>query len=107
MGPLNWIVTVFVSPLTLQVAFAELIVTADGPAIIKSDPLGAIELHRIGSGKLRLIETGVQAFGATIVLIGMAGCGRMVKEALLLVGIARPQLSVSVFPSVPIAAFNV
>ena len=64
---------VFVSPFALQLtAAAELTVTEDGPVMMKSDPLAAIELHNIGSPNVNVIDCGVQG-GAGIVPIGTGG----------------------------------
>jgi hypothetical protein len=60
-------VIVLVSPLALQLtAVAELTMTADGPVMIKSDPLAATELHNMGSAKVNVIDEGVQGGGVTL-----------------------------------------
>jgi len=60
-------VIVLVSPLALQLtAVAELVVTADGPIMIKSDPFAATELHNIRSAKVNVIDEGVQGGGVTL-----------------------------------------
>ena len=64
---------------------AEIILTADGPEIMKSVPLPAMELHRIGSPNVSVIDDGVQGGGVTVP-IAIAGWALSVNDELLPAG---------------------
>lgn len=91
-----------VSPPVQLIAVAELIVTAEGPVIIKSDPLGAMELHCKGEVKLSVMDWGRQG-GGVIVPMGTGGCADSVKPAVPPAFTILPQLPIKVFPSLPVA----
>ena len=75
-----------VSPLALQLtAVAELTITADGPEIMKSVPLAAMELHSIGSANVSVMDDGVQDGGVTVP-IAIVGCALSVNDELLPAG---------------------
>lgn len=95
-----------VSPLALQLtAAAEFIVTAEGPVIVKSDPLAAIELHKMGSVKVSVTDCGRQG-GVPIVPIAIGDCIGTVNAALLPAATCRPQRPTIVLPSLPVAALT-
>ena len=95
-----------VSPFALHVPIAPVIDTAAGPAIIKSLPFAAIELHKIFSVKFNVIEEGEQ-FGGGIVPIGIEGCGASANWALLPAVTCRLHWPIKVLPSVPFAICKV
>jgi hypothetical protein len=82
IGVANCIVIVWVCGFVLQVAPADVIVTGDGPVIIKSLPLAATERQFNGMVKLSTIEDGAQDGGVTVP-IGRGGCSARVNAALL------------------------
>ena len=92
---------VFVSPLVLQVAVAEIIITGEGPVIAKSEPLAAMELHRIASGKFREIVVGEQVTGP-VVPIGSAGCAEIIKDVFVPAATILLQLPIKLLPSAPL-----
>src|SRR5204863_8000260 len=95
-------VMLLVSPLPLQfMAVAEETVTAEGPVLIKSVPLGATELHKMGSANVNVIVWGVQGGGETVP-IAMAGCGANTKLVLSPAVTCRLQFPIRVLPSEPL-----
>ena len=92
-----------VSPLALQLtAVAPVTETAEGPVIVKSLPLAAMELQRTGSEKFKVSEVGRHP-GWVTVPIGIALCTATVNGTLLPAGTGVLQLSRMVLPSEPCA----
>ena len=84
--------------MVVQFVFALKIVTADGPVMAKSLPSIAAELHMISLLNLMFNFFGLQPPGITDV-IAENGYTSNVRVSL---GRFLPQISVSVFPSLPV-----
>jgi hypothetical protein len=95
-----------VNPVGLQLTAEAVMVTADGPLIVKSDPSAATELQYTESGRFNMISSGVQAVGAMVPIL-KAGPAVIVKLRLSFTGIPFPQLSSRVFPSLPLTMLTV
>lgn len=92
-----------VCPPVQLTAVAEVIVTGEGPLMVKSDPLEATELHCKGTVKFNVMDCGRQA-GGVIVPMGMAGCAANVKLVISPALTCAPQLPlINVLPSLPVA----
>jgi hypothetical protein len=106
IGAENCNVMLVVSPAALQLtAVAAETVTGDGPVIIKSLPLAAIELQLIGSVKLSVTDEGAQVGGVTVPM-GIAAWLARKKGAFDPAVTWRLHCPINVLPSVPATTSN-
>ncbi len=89
-----------------QLVVTPVIVAADGPEIIKSDPFDAMVLHLIGRWKINCKTSGEQP--GVFTLSNGVGCnGATSKLILSPLGIPRLQISSNVLASEPYNIFSV
>ena len=89
-----------VFPVGEHVPAAEMIVTAEFPVTLKSEPSGEMEEHNMLSAKVMVTVVGAQGC-VGIVPMGIGACGVMLKIEALDAGIILPHVPTSVLPSAP------